>query len=197
MARADDFQREGTQRFYEMKFLFQLKTLGNPVEILGIYNLFALALLIYSGFAQRAIQGVTIADIGIVLVFVVPNIPRYLNYYRLSSDLLVVVNDEERGLTVWSSGSQRSYPFDEIKSITKVMMGKDQRRKKSKPRWGDFFYYDITIENGDEIIITSLMTYDGQIEIDDVRTGTEAYAMAWVHTKGRRIMNLEMNTRKG
>lgn len=175
----------------------QLKSLRHTLEILGGFNIIALEMTILLGPTRKLNEGIIIANAGIILFFAIPDLIRYLNYYRVSKGITVTVKDEERHLTVESEHGHRDYSFDQVKEITRVTPEVVGRRRNPKPRWGDFFYYDITLTTGEEILITSLMTYEGELQVGEKKSELSAWGyVAWISSKGSRIVNLELKRSK-
>jgi hypothetical protein len=188
----DSPTRAGDKILYKMRLLNQLKTLRDPIEVFLGYNLLSLAFLVYSDFPPRGGEGLWILNIIFCAIFIVVFFPRYLNYYLVSKNVQVTIDRGTEKVTVDVRGMRRMFSFNEIRDITRMVSATAGRRNNPAPQWGDFFYFDIDLKNGEEIIITSLMTYDGEIRIGDKKSESNPYGLAWVSLRGRRILNLEL-----
>lgn len=181
-----------TTKRYKMKFEYEVKTLWTSLMIVASSNFFALAFVTYSGFRADVVMVWAIMNIIWIPASVFAYSPRFLRYRKLSKDISVTIDREERRILVRARDRKKVYSFEDVKSITRWAEDVVERRKKQKPRWGDFFYYVIYLKSGEEIIITSLMTYDGELEIGDKKSDLNPWDNAQITIKGEKIVNLEL-----
>lgn len=120
-----------------------------------------------------------------------PEIIKYAKFIKLSKNVLIEIDREERVIRIQNNYKMSSYSFDDIKSISRVCTERAGMRRKQKPRWGDFYYFVIELKTKEEIIITSLMTDEEFLEIAGKENILDSYGNGWISIEGRSIVNLQ------
>jgi len=177
--------------YYETNIKYHLRTLYDVIERIFLVGLVIIVIPVYFG----AKIDITISEslfiiIVFFLVLVLPYLIVYFRYIKISKNILIIVNHEKEQIEVQTSNSFKSYSFDDVNCITKIVTSRAAKRKNSKSRWGDFFYFTIELKSKEEIIITSLMTNKTTIEISNKETNVEPLGIGWIPLKGRSIINL-------
>jgi hypothetical protein len=176
---------------YNSQLKYHLRTLWNPIEIALWANLFGLLIWFYSN-SERMLSGIIIMNAFMFFIIMLPDIIKYFGYLKVSKGILVAVDNDKRQITIQKDSHIREFSFDDIKSITRICTERAGSRKKFNPHWGDFYYFEIDLKNKAEIIITSLMTDEGTIDIDGKENQTLPQGNAWISIQGRNVLNLQL-----
>jgi hypothetical protein len=177
--------------FYSTGIKYHVKTLWNQIEIVFSGNIF---ILLFANFniPERILPGFLIANASLFLFLVLPTLIKYFRFIKLSKNILIVVDNEKKQITIQNNNQSKRYMFDEIKNISRICTEKAGNRKNTKPQWGDLFYFVVELKTKEEIIVTSLMTDVENLEIDGKETIVEPYGNGWISLEGRNIINLQL-----
>jgi hypothetical protein len=139
---------------------------------------------------SKSIDALFFINIPSFILLAVTHLNMFLVYMYYSKDVWVTIDWENRKLEVDAKGIFKYYTFDDIKSITRYYTHRKNRKDHRKTRNGDFYYFIILLTNGENIIITSLMTDEDMIEIEG-KGEVEIYPKGlWKYRKESKIINL-------
>lgn len=95
---------------------------------------------------------------GLFLIINIPTIVIFLNYWIEDRNKIVQIDTNHRTIKVTKGHLNHTYSFDEIKRVILVANSSCKSGESlRKAPWTDFFYYQIEFNDGERLILTSLL----------------------------------------
>ncbi|WP_456462586.1 hypothetical protein [Reichenbachiella sp.] len=151
---------------------------GRTVSIYTLGSLLYLAYMVHR-FGNSDIEFFLNTSLVLFLVFFIPHLAIHLNYYYSNKNDSFGYDDLKREVSFERDGLVVTYELDKVESLTQFRSGPFAEKRARMFPWDKYNYSIVRFNSGEEILITSLLVPQLELDIDDARITLNKRFYCW------------------